>query len=329
MSLVGKTKAVTPSEIITDLRGANDEVDTQAELLEQAITALESKVGGGGGIDTSDATATSDNIEEGKTAYANGQKIAGTLPIVPDAGAIIGTSASCDMRYIYPDELEHIEEGNYLYLTQYMKKKTIVSEGTSVNTYLPSNELGDATAEDVATGKTFTSTNGLNISGTNPYKKTETDSAVATQASLISQITTALNGKAGSSYVAEEFIWTVPSNLYGLSDPIPHSLGVEPDGFMVRELEFSSGEVDGSHIANYLIYDKSLLYIVPEYTLLFGIGTRNLSNGGYDYITGIYIDVDGTFCTPTNISLGAPYDTNNNPIMLPAGKQYRILVYKR
>ena len=37
------------------------------------------------GIDTSDADATVENIEINKTAYINGQKITGTLPLFPNS----------------------------------------------------------------------------------------------------------------------------------------------------------------------------------------------------------------------------------------------------
>ena len=44
------------------------------------VMAIETSSGGGTGIDTSDATATSNDILLDKTAYANGEKIVGTIP---------------------------------------------------------------------------------------------------------------------------------------------------------------------------------------------------------------------------------------------------------
>lgn len=51
------------------------------ETLEEVLELLNNKAAGGGGTDTSDATATSADILLDKTAYANGEKITGSIPL--------------------------------------------------------------------------------------------------------------------------------------------------------------------------------------------------------------------------------------------------------
>ena len=51
--------------------------------LQNILEALQNKAAGGGGIDTTDATATANDILSGKTAYAGGQKIMGNIAFAP------------------------------------------------------------------------------------------------------------------------------------------------------------------------------------------------------------------------------------------------------
>lgn len=133
--------------------------------------------------DTSDADAAADTIQKGKTAYVNGEKVTGTLPKYSGWYRWVDGTASFE-----PDIASVL-------LESVSQNKVIIEQGCKTRVRCDAQQMGDATAADVAKGKTFTSVSGLAVTGTMEPGGTDTSDATATAADMAEGKTAYVNGE--------------------------------------------------------------------------------------------------------------------------------------
>lgn len=105
------------------------------------------------GVDTSDANATANNIESNRTAYVQGKKVTGNIPVT--------TSMTIDKSYV-----TIAWDNGDIKITGRNPSKRILIDSATFTSPVSGDKFGNATAENVIAGNTFTSTAGLKVTGT-------------------------------------------------------------------------------------------------------------------------------------------------------------------
>lgn len=147
------------------VQGQNREVSKKASELDSNLVASNIRNGVSifgvtgsmeSGTDTSSATATASDIAYGKTAYGADGQITGNVSTIAN-GSRISPSISSPNIYV---------SGISLYVDATLPYDRLMRSGSIFSTYAALSSFGNATAADVAAGKTFTSSAGLNVTGT-------------------------------------------------------------------------------------------------------------------------------------------------------------------
>ena len=179
-----------------------------AENIKSGVT-----ISGVTGTFTNDGTATASDIASGATAYVNGEKVTGNVRTFTSKGST------------FSDTIPMLDSDNgKLELFYTMPVDTLFRAESGGFARCDLSSLGDATAADVASGKTFTSSAGLKMSGTGKLF----------EANYMGD--TELVGEKDTSYVNLDFTNNIITiKPYNINSPTSRVTGVDNYAIRIRQ----------------------------------------------------------------------------------------------
>lgn len=127
-----------------------------AENIKSGVT-----ISGVTGTFTNDGTATASDMADGVIAYVNGQKVTGNITTVEAGVKYGGWVTTAETAYVGDDPAGIV-------IKSPIYQNLLFRSNSMLQAPVDKSNFGDATAADVASGKTFTSSAGLKVTGTNP-----------------------------------------------------------------------------------------------------------------------------------------------------------------
>ena len=149
------------AEIINIIQGLIDKINARTGKNDATLSEAVDRVTSGNMVDTSDGTATESDMASNKIAYVKGKRVAGKLDVYSNPS----------FQY---KEIKDYPSSNCIYAVGQNDKRRILSQTGVVQVIVPYQEFGDATEDDVASGKTFTGASGLKKTGTAEMFKKKT-----------------------------------------------------------------------------------------------------------------------------------------------------------